>query len=57
LLGREVATLVDDYKAAGIYSVTFTVETPYMASLPSSIYFYRLNAGSFVQTKKMLLLK
>ena len=57
LLGREVATLVDEYKAAGIYQARFSVKTPYMASLPSSIYFYRLNAGSFVQTKKMLLLK
>ncbi|MBK7632006.1 MAG: CotH kinase family protein [Ignavibacteriales bacterium] len=52
LLGSEVATLVDEYKTAGTYEVEFKA-TKY----PSGVYFYRLQAGSFVETKKMLLLK
>ena len=52
VLGNEVATLVDEYKPAGIYNVQFT-----MNNLASGIYFYRLTAGSFVQTKKMILIK
>ncbi|MBI5730787.1 MAG: T9SS type A sorting domain-containing protein [Ignavibacteriales bacterium] len=52
LLGREVATLVDEYKPAGVY-----VETLHATSLPSGVYFYRISAGDYVQTKKMLVLK
>ena len=52
VLGNEVATLVNEYKPAGIYNVQFT-----MNNLASGIYFYRLQAGSFIQTKKMLLIK
>ena len=57
LLGREVVTLVDEYKQAGTYKVIFNVKTPYMASLPSGIYFYRLQAGSYSETKKLILMK
>lgn len=42
LLGREVVTLVDEYKQAGTYNLLFNVETCRGKSLPSSIYFYRL---------------
>ncbi len=52
VLGNEVATLVDDYKPAGTYEVTW-----YAENLPSGIYFYQLKAGSFVETKKMVLLR
>jgi len=52
ILGNEVATLVDEYKPAGIYNVQFT-----MNNLASGIYFYRFTAGSFAQTKKMILIK
>ncbi|MBE0538438.1 MAG: T9SS type A sorting domain-containing protein [Ignavibacterium sp.] len=52
VIGNEVATLVNEYKPAGMYNVQFT-----MNNLASGIYFYRLQAGSFVQTKKMLLIK
>lgn len=52
VLGNEIATLVDEYKPAGRYEVEFFAST-----FPSGVYFYRLKAGEFVQTKKMLFLK
>ncbi len=50
LLGREVALLVDERKAPGSYSVEFNA-----SRLASGVYLYRLSAGSFVQTRKMIL--
>lgn len=52
ILGNELTTLVNEYKAAGKHGVEFDG-----SSLPSGIYFYQLNAGNFTQTKKLLLLK
>jgi len=52
ILGREVATLVNEKKPAGNYKVEFNA-----SKLPSGIYFYKLSVGSFIQTKKMTLLK
>ena len=52
LLGREVATLVNEVKAAGRYDINFTT-----ARISSGVYFYRMQAGSFVSVKKMLVLK
>jgi photosystem II stability/assembly factor-like uncharacterized protein len=52
ILGREVATLVNEEKPAREYEVEFNA-----ANLPSGIYFYQLNAGNFSETKKMVLLK
>jgi len=52
ILGIEVATLVEEFKTAGKYEVDFNA-----ASLSSGVYFYRLQADSFVETKKMLLMK
>jgi hypothetical protein len=52
LLGEEVKTLVEEYKDAGKHSVQFKAN-----NLASGIYFYRLQAGNFVQTKKMIVLK
>jgi hypothetical protein len=52
LLGQKVATLVNKAHAPGNYSVQFDA-----SNLPSGVYFYRLRAGSFVATKKMVLLK
>jgi len=52
ILGNEVATLVNEEKATGIYEVDFKA-----AGLSSGIYFYKLQADSFVETKKMILIK
>ena len=52
VLGNEVATLFNEYKSAGSYEVVFDAN-----KLSSGVYFYRLQAGNFVDTKKMLLLK
>jgi len=52
VLGNEVAVLVDEYKSAGNYEVEFNSQ-----NLSSGIYFYRLQAGSFIETKKMVLMK
>lgn len=52
LLGREVKTLVDEYKQAGIYSITFDA-----SDLSSGVYFYRVEAADFAKTRKMILLK
>ena len=57
LLGREVATLVNEEKPPGNYEVTFSVETRRGESLPTGVYFYRLTAGSYSETKKMVLIK
>jgi len=52
VLGNEVAVLVNKEKPAGNYSVEFNAN-----NLSSGVYFYRIQAGSFIQTKKMLLIK
>lgn len=52
LLGREVATVIQDHKNPGKYKVTWDA-----SSMASGIYFYRLQAGKFSDTKKLLLLK
>lgn len=57
LLGREVATLVNEEKAPGNYEVKFDVETFHGTSLPSGVYFYTLSTNGFFQSKKMLLVK
>jgi hypothetical protein len=52
VLGNEIETLVNELKPVGIYELTWN-----SSNLPSGVYFYQLKAGSFVQTKKMILLK
>jgi len=52
ILGNEIATLVNEERVPGTYEVEWNA-----TDVPSGIYFYQLKTGSFIQTKKMLLLK
>jgi hypothetical protein len=52
MLGREVKTLVDEVKPAGQYGVKLDAR-----DLPSGVYFYRLEAGTYHDTKRLVLLK
>ncbi|MBS1494039.1 MAG: T9SS type A sorting domain-containing protein, partial [Bacteroidetes bacterium] len=54
LLGREIAELVNETKDAGRYTIDFNASKYMMAS---GIYFYRIKAGEFVNTKRMVLVK
>jgi len=56
VLGREVATLVDEFRTAGSYEVEFNPASS-IKNPASGIYFYQLKAGDYIETKKMLLLK
>lgn len=56
VLGREVAALVDEFKVAGYHEVEFQSAIG-NKQYASGIYYYRLRAGDYVQTKKMLLLR
>ena len=56
VLGNEIVTLVNEEKEAGYHSVDFNASSV-NGGLPSGVYFYQLKAGSFVQTKKMILLR
>ena len=62
LLGREVATLVNEEKPAGEYEVEFDISNlsggiSAKGGYASGVYFYQLKAGEFTQTKKMVLMK
>ncbi len=52
VLSREVSTLLDEYREAGYYEVSWDA-----SSQPSGVYFYKLQAGCFTSVKKMLLMK
>jgi hypothetical protein len=52
ILGREVAVLVDEKQGAGSYSAHWDAR-----GFASGVYFYRLQAGEFAETKKMILMK
>jgi hypothetical protein len=52
LLGKEIETLVNQKQTPGIYEVQFNG-----SNLSSGVYFYRIQSGDFMQTKKMLLIK
>jgi len=52
VLGKDVATVVNGVRPAGVYSVRWNA-----SSLPSGVYFYQLRAGDFVDTKKMVYTK
>lgn len=52
MLGKEIATLVNENKSAGYYKVEFNA-----SKLTSGVYIYTINANNFIQSKKMLLTK
>jgi serine protease len=52
MLGREVRTLLNDEKAPGTYSINFIA-----GNLPSGVYLYKLKAGNYTDTKKLVLIK
>ncbi len=52
MLGSEIATLVNEEKPAGVYEINFNA-----SNLASGIYFYKMQAGRFVETKKMILIR
>jgi photosystem II stability/assembly factor-like uncharacterized protein len=52
ILGKEIATLVNEKQSPGVYEVSWNA-----SAFPSGIYFYKLTAGDFSETKKMLMIK
>jgi photosystem II stability/assembly factor-like uncharacterized protein len=52
VLGREIRTLVNQYQNMGTHEINFSA-----SNLTSGIYFYRMRAGNFIETKKLILLK
>jgi photosystem II stability/assembly factor-like uncharacterized protein len=56
ILGREIKTLLAEFKPTGTYEIEFDA-TSVVGGLPSGIYFYSLQAGSYISTKKMVLMK
>ena len=54
ILGREIATLVDEVKEVGVYNSTFSTLN---STLSTGTYFYQLRAGNFIETKKMMYIK
>jgi len=54
ILGREIATLVNEKQNPGIHNYTFSIIN---YKLSSGVYFYQLRAGNFIETKKMVVIK
>ncbi len=52
VLGKEVASLIDEEKSPGTYDINFNAQ-----NLSSGVYYYRIKAGSFSETRKMILMK
>jgi hypothetical protein len=57
ILGKEIATLVNEEKSAGVYEVEFIVGQDSSPEIASGVYFYQLKAGEFIKTKKFILLR
>jgi hypothetical protein len=57
ILGDKIKTLVSGYQAAGSYTVKWQADTDGGTSVASGVYFYKLTAGDYTDTKKMTLLK
>ncbi len=56
-LGREVRSLINEEKSAGKYNIAWNARDNYGGKISSGVYFYTINSGDFVQTKKMVLMK
>jgi hypothetical protein len=54
MLGNEIATLVNQFQRAGSYNYQFSINN---LQLSSGVYYYRLQSGNFIQTKKFILMK
>ena len=52
IMGREIAMLVNEYRPMGTHKIVWNA-----SSMPSGIYFYRLETSSFTRTQKMVLMK
>ena len=57
MIGQEVATLVNEQKEIGFYSLTWNGKNNFNTQVASGVYIYRIVAGDFVSVKKMNLLK
>ena len=57
ILGREIKTLVNQVKIAGTYSSTWNGDNNFGNKVSSGIYLYRMEAGLFIETRKMIFLK
>ncbi len=57
VLGREVKTLVNKEQVNGVYEVNWNGDDELGNKVSTGVYFYRIDAGDFVQTKKMMLIK
>jgi hypothetical protein len=57
MLGQLVATVVDESQLAGYHSAVWDGSNEFGQRVASGIYIYRLTAGEFVETKRMLLVK
>jgi len=57
MLGQEVRRLVNEEQRQGFHQITWNGRNGFGNPVGSGVYFYRISAGSFVSSKKMLLLK
>ena len=57
IMGRKIKTLVDNVYEAGSYKVTWDGTNSSFQTVSSGLYFYRIQAGSFIATKKLHFLK
>jgi hypothetical protein len=57
VLGRAISELVNQKQSPGVYETVLDVSSLKYGTLPSGIYFYRLTAGNYSDTKRMILIK
>ncbi len=57
LLGNQIKTLVNEYKVSGLHNVSWDAKDEFGESVSGGIYLYTIQAGDFIQTNKMVLLK